>query len=112
MFFCTCAECGIKKTKFVKEQTGERILEPITAGVNIGQKCAETLQLFPQTKKTSKRYWSGDIAKGAIKTKDRLFSKSFGAPGHYWTWRKDGLLYKIDLNKLMMNSVLFIHQHR
>ena len=30
MHFCTCAECGIKKTKFVKNQTGEGMLDKLT----------------------------------------------------------------------------------
>ena len=30
MHFCTCAECGIKKNKFVKNQTGEGMLDKLT----------------------------------------------------------------------------------
>ena len=28
MFFCTCAECGIKKTKFVKQNQGNGTARP------------------------------------------------------------------------------------
>ena len=49
-------------------------LGTVITGVNLRQKFAEIL--FPQTKKTFKRYWSGDIAKGAFNTRDGFFSRS------------------------------------
>ena len=39
MFFCTCAECGIKKTKFVKSQTtGSGLDELFVKGLASGAK--------------------------------------------------------------------------
>ena len=76
---------------------GGGILSNITSTINLGQKFAETVA--PSTKPEFKRYWSGDLVKGAFNTKDGFFSKDFWAPGDYWTWRKDGVRYRTHLKK-------------
>ena len=75
MLKCTCAECGITKTKFVKSNTrGQGIgdaIDPITKTVKAGQKLSEAL--FPQTKQMFKDYYSGKIAKDAFNAKTGFF---------------------------------------
>lgn len=67
----------------------------ITSVVNLGQKFAGLVA--PLTKPVFKRYWSGDLAKGAFNTRDGFFSKDIWAPGDYWTWRKNGKRYRTHL---------------
>ena len=80
-----------------KDLDGGGILDTITGSVKAGQKFAEIVA--PATKPEFKRYWSGDLAKGAFNTKDGFFSKDIWAPGNWWTWRKDGVRYKTFLKK-------------
>ncbi|KAL9964621.1 hypothetical protein ACROYT_G028284 [Oculina patagonica] len=88
MMKCTCAECGITKTRFVsdnKKTKGRGV------GETINKKVGEKIPGFQQAqdlasaimgatggdKDLLKRYWSGNIAKGAFNKKNGLFSKKF-----------------------------------
>ena len=97
MFYCTCAECGIKKTRFVKKRgklnspsvrMGKGIMDyPIaTAKTN----SAVTGSFLPSTKHVFDRYWNGDILKSAFGTDHGILSKTFwtGPPKDYkFGWR-------------------------
>ena len=86
-----CSSCGITKTRFVSEKKGRGV------GQTINKKIAEKIPGFQQAqdiasaimaitggdKDLFKKYWSGDIAKGAFNKKTGLFSKKF------WTHPKD-----------------------
>ena len=86
-----CSSCGITKTRFVSEKKGRGI------GQTINKKIGEKIPGFQQAqdiasaimaitggdKDLFKKYWSGDIAKGAFNKKTGLFSKKF------WTHPKD-----------------------
>ena len=87
-----CASCGITKTRFVSnKQTG------LGVGETINKKVGDKIPGFQQAqdlasaimgvtggdKDLFKKYWSGDIAKGAFNKKTGLFSKKF------WTHPKN-----------------------
>ena len=59
----------------IKELDGAGVLDTITSTINAGQKFAELVA--PSTKPVFKRYWSGDLIKGAFNTRDGFFSKDF-----------------------------------
>ena len=91
MMKCICAECKIVKTRFMKQTSGRGV------GRTINKKIGEKIPGFQQAqdiasalmgftggdKDLFKKYWSGDIAKGAFNKKTGLFSKKF------WTHPKD-----------------------
>ena len=91
MMKCKCVECGITKTRFIKQTSGRGV------GQTINKKIGEKIPGFQQAqdiasalmgftggdKDLFKKYWSGDIAKGAFNKKTGLFSKKF------WTHPKD-----------------------
>ena len=92
MMKCICAECKIVKTRFVSnKQTGYGVGETINKkigdkipGFQQAQDIASALMGFTGgDKDLFKKYWSGDIAKGAFNKKTGLFSKKF------WTHPKD-----------------------
>ena len=75
MMKCKCAECGISKTKFLKQKIGKGIsdvAEPIKNVWNIGEKISTTL--FPSTKQNFKDFWSGKLATDYF-GKHGIFSK-------------------------------------
>ena len=84
MMKCKCVECGIIKTRFVKK-TGAGVGE--TMNKKIGEKvpgfqqaqdfAAKVMEFTGGDKDLFKKYWSGDIAKGAFNKKTGLFSKKF-----------------------------------
>ena len=86
MMKCICAECKIVKTRFVSnKQTGYGV------GETINKKIGDKIPGFQQAqdiasaligvtegdKDLFKKYWIGDIAKGAFNKKTGLFSKKF-----------------------------------
>lgn len=92
MHYCKCTECGITKTKFVKMPSHREIFKRVTRsqkkgagiGETVNKKIGEKIPGFSQAqniytyipgvdKNLFKKYWSGDIAKGAFKTKTELF---------------------------------------
>ena len=86
MMKCKCVECGITKTRFVSnKQTGHGVGESINKkigdkipGFQRAQDVATALMaLSGGDKDLFKKYWSGDIAKGAFNKKTGLFSKKF-----------------------------------
>ena len=91
MMKCKCAECKITKTRFVSEKMGKGVGELINdqignkiPGFKPAQSMASALiAVTGGDKDLFKKYWSGDIAKGAFNTKTGLFSKKF------WTHPKD-----------------------
>ena len=80
-----CASCGYSKARFVSEKKGRGV------GQTINKKIGEKIPGFQQAqdiasalmgvtggdKDLFKKYWSGDIAKGAFNKKTGLFSKNF-----------------------------------
>ena len=83
MHFSTCAECGIKKTKFVKSQKGgENPLGKAFEAAKIAEQI--TRKVIPSTNHVFDRYWSGDILKGAFPGPTGITSKKF------WTHPKKG----------------------
>ena len=84
MMKCICAECKIVKTRFMKQTSGRGV------GEKINKKIGEKIPGFQQAqdiasalmgvtggdKDLFKKYWSGDIAKGAFNKKTGLFSKN------------------------------------
>ena len=88
---CKCAECKITKARFVSEKMGKGVGESINdqignkiSGFKPAQSMASALMAVTGgDKDLFKKYWSGDIAKGAFNTKTGLFSKKF------WTHPKD-----------------------
>ena len=90
MMRCTCAECGIVKTKFVKQSGGENpFSKPLEAA-----KWAEkiTRKVIPSTNHVFDRYWSGDILRGAFNNKTGITSKKF------WTRPKKGTVMMLRKN--------------
>ena len=94
MMKCTCAECGITKSRFVSGQkktkgggVGQTINKKIgdkIPGFQTAQDMASALMAVTGgDKDLFKKYWSGDIAKGAFNKKTGLFSKKF------WTHPKN-----------------------
>ena len=92
MMKCKCVECGITKTRFVSnKQTGRGVGQTINKKISEkipGSKQAQDIAsaLMGVTggdKDLFKKYWSGDIAKGAFNKKTGLFSKKF------WTHPKN-----------------------
>ena len=98
---CKCAECGITKTRFMKQTSGLGI------GEKINKKVGDKIPGFQQAqdlasaimgvtggdKKLFDKYWSGDIAKGAFNKKTGLFSKKF------WT--------RLQINKILHVPALY-----
>ena len=86
-----CSSCGITKTRFVSEKKGRGVGQTINKkigekipGFQQAQDIASTLMGFTGgDKDLFKKYWSGDIPKGAFNKKTGLFSKKF------WTHSKD-----------------------
>ena len=80
MMKCTCAECGITKTKFIRSRKGGE--NPLGKAFEAAKFVEQiTRKIIPSTNPVFDRYWSGDIAKGAFNTKTGLFSKEFWSPG-------------------------------
>ena len=83
MLKCTCAQCGITKTRFVKSQKGgENPLGKAFEAAKIAEKI--TRKVIPSTNHVFDRYLSGDIVKGAFNADTGVFSKKF------WTHPKEG----------------------
>ena len=88
MHFCTCAECGIKKTKFVKSQHGgENPLSKAFEAAKIAEQI--TRKVIPSTNHVFDRYWSGDILKNAFSGPSGITSKKF------WTHPKKGTVMRL-----------------
>ena len=91
MHFCTCAECGITKTKFVKSQHGgENPLGKAFEAAKIAEQI--TRKVIPSTNHVFDRYWSGDILKGAFTGPTGITSKEF------WTHPKKGTVIRLVKN--------------
>ena len=91
MYFCTCAECFITKTKFIKSKKGgENPLGKAFEAAKIAEKI--TRKVIPSTKHVFDRYWSGDILKGAFTGPTGITSKKF------WTHPDDKC--RIELKKI------------
>ena len=100
MMKCKCAECGITKTRFISNKSGKGV------GESVNKKIGEKIPGFQQAqdlaaalmgatggdKDLFKKFWSGDIAKGAFNTKTGAFSKKF------WTRPKKGC--RMELKKI------------
>ena len=63
-------------------------LDLVKKGINLGQTISGTL--FPQTKPMFKDYWSGDKARGAFNTMDRVFSSEFWKPSKDYFYLRKG----------------------
>ena len=88
LFFCSCAECGITKTKFVsaKKGAGNPALD--------AAKHAKTAvrKILPSTNHIFDRYWSGKIVKNAFTGPTGITSKEF------WTYPKKGTVMETRKN--------------
>ena len=85
MMKCICIECGITKTRFMKQTSGRGV------GEKINKKIGDKIPGFQQAqdlasaimgvtggdKDLFKKYWSAGILKGAFNKKTGLFSKKF-----------------------------------
>ena len=87
MHFCTCAECGIKKTRFVSQKGGENPLGKAFEAAKIAEQI--TRKVIPSTNHVFDRYWSGDILKGAFTGPTGITSKKF------WTHPKKGTIMRL-----------------
>ena len=88
MHFCTCAECHIIKTKFVKSQKGGE--NPLSKAFEAAKKAEQiTRKVIPSTNHVFDRYWSGDILKGAFTGPTGITSKKF------WTKPKKGTVMRL-----------------
>ena len=88
MMKCKCAECGITKTRFMKQTRGRGV------GETINKKIGDKIPGFQQAqdiasaimgatggdKDLFKKYWSGQIPKNAFKS---LFTKKFWQMGSH-----------------------------
>ena len=85
---CTCSECFITKTKFVKSQHGGQ--NPLGKAFETA-KIAEqiTRKVIPSTNHVFDRYWSGDIVKNAFAGKSGITTKKF------WTHPKKGTIMRL-----------------
>ena len=92
-----CASCGNTKSRFVSEKMGSGDGESINdqignkiPGFKPAQSMASAIMAITGgDKDLFKKYWSGDIAKGAFNTKTGLFSKKF------WTRPKKGCTMRL-----------------
>ena len=73
MLKCKCAECGITKTKFVKNQTRGN-LPSIGTAIDVIQ--TTTAKLMPSSKPAFKDFWSGKTFERAGENIKRQFTKS------------------------------------
>ena len=88
---CTCAECGITKTRFVKiRKGGENPLEKALDAAKWAEKI--TRKVIPSTNHVFDRYWSGDMLKGAFSGETGVTSKKF------WTKPKKGTVMRLVKN--------------
>ena len=75
MLRCKCKNCGITKTRFVKEIAGKGVLDiPLkVAGL------AETItkKVIPSTNPVFDRFWSGDLLKSSFGSDHGITSKKF-----------------------------------
>ena len=89
MLKCTCAQCGITKTRFVKSQKGgENPLGKAFEAAKIAEQI--TRKVIPSTNHVFDRYWSGDILKGAFAGPSGITTKKF------WTHPKRGMLCSLN----------------
>ena len=90
MLKCKCSECGITKTKFVKQSGGENPLGKAFEAAKIAEQI--TRKVIPSTNHVFDRYWSGDILKSAFNNKTGITSKKF------WTRPKKGTVMRLVKN--------------
>ena len=90
MLKCTCAECGITKTKFVNQSGGENPLGKAFEAAKWAEKI--TRKVIPSTNHVFDRYWSGNILRGAFNNKTGITSKKF------WTKPKKGTVMRLVKN--------------
>ena len=91
MHFCTCSECGITKTKFLKNQKGgENPLGKALKAAEIAEQI--TRKVIPSTNHVFDRYWSGDVLKGAFAGPSGITSKTF------WTHPEKGTVMRMIKN--------------
>ncbi|KAL9989245.1 hypothetical protein ACROYT_G003774 [Oculina patagonica] len=112
-----CALCGITKSRFISNKTGKGV------GESINKKIGDKIPGFQQAqdlasalmavtggdKDLFKKYWSGDIAKGAFNTKTGLFSKKFWTSPNYSVCAnkpsKDQVKCKNEADKKMVKAL-------
>ena len=88
MLKCTCAECGIVKSRFVKQSKGgDNPLGKAFEAAKVAEQV--TRKLIPSTNHVFDRYWSGDILKGAFNKDTGVFSNKF------WTHPDDKCRIKL-----------------
>ena len=88
MMKCQCAECGITKTKFIKNQKGgENPLGKAFEAAKLAEKL--TRKMIPSTNHVFDRYRSGDILKGAFTGPSGITSKNV------WTHPKKGTIMEL-----------------
>jgi len=88
MYFCTCAESGITKTRFVSEKKGTG--NPALDAAKYTEKAVR--KILPSTNHVFDRFWSGDMAKGAFTGPTGITSKKF------WTRPKKGTVMEMKKN--------------
>ena len=105
MMKCTCAECGITKTRFV---SGQKKTKGGGVGQTINKKIGDKIPGFQQAqdlasalmgatggdKDLFKKYWSGKFLKGMVDKDTGLFSKKFWSHPKNTTGPCNRVVYK------------------
>ena len=91
MHFCNCAECGIKKTRFIKNQKGgENPLGKAFEATKIAEQLVR--KLIPRTDHVFSPYWDRSMAKSAFGSDKGITSKKF------WSHPKKGTQIRVVKN--------------